>query len=161
AAAGVGARGVGLAAQADGRRRALVDRAVVARAGRGRHVVDVDRGGVLAEAVVLVDDAPLDGVVAEIGRASCGGGGGGWGGVVVGGGDGVAAVGGVAEAAAGVGARGVGLAAQADGRRRALVDRAVVARAGRGRHVVDVDRGGVLAEAVVLVDDAPLDGVVA
>ena len=158
----VGRARVELVREADRGRAALVDRAVVGQVGGRGDVVDVDAGGVFAEAAVLVDDPRLDGVVrgtvvvgAGRGVAGAGAGVGAAGEVAVG-----AAVG-VVEAGGRVGRARVELVREADRGRAAFVDRAVVGQVGGRGDVVDVDAGGVFAEAAVLVDDPRLDGVVA
>src|SRR5205085_2433608 len=129
--------------------------------GRG-DVVDVDRGRVLGEAAVLVDDPRLDRVVGgtvEIGRASCRERGGG---VGVGGTGEVAvrAAVGVVEVGVRVGRRRVGLVVDGVRPCGVLVDRGGRRQVGGRGDVVDVDRGRVLGEAAVLVDDPRLDRVV-
>src|SRR5262249_28619395 len=120
-------------------------RPAVAERGRGRHVVDLDGGGVVGIAAILVEDAAVDGVAAVVvereRRAGRGAG------VGVGRGQaGGAQREAVVEAGPRVGRRRVGGAAEAHRGAAALGDRPAVGQGGRGRHVVNGDGGGVVGE---------------
>src|SRR6185312_10361692 len=105
---------------------ALVDRRADHQRRRRRDVVDGNRGLVLGEAAVLVDDPGADGEAAVVGVGAGRAGAGARAGVGRRGEAGVGARVGVVEAGGRVDARWVGLGREGDRRRAALVDRAVV-----------------------------------
>src|SRR5439155_2007 len=161
AGAGVGSRRIERAAEADRRRAGLVYWAVIAKRGCSRVVVHDALPILVGVPAVLVEDPRAHGVGARaVGVAAAGRGG------RAGGGVGRAqqaarAVEGVVEAGAGVGARGIERAAEADRSRATLVDRAVARERRRGRDVRDGDVEARAAGVKVLVGHGESHGVIA